>query len=160
MTKSGVRVTKDDVASTVEAIKAMSTRRVYVGVPGETSERGEDINNVALAFIHDRGSPAANIPARPFLQPGINAKRDEISARLAAALKPNKLSVAALNVALEQAGLIAQTSVKKVIVSQDGFTPLKAATLSARKRANFQGTKALIWTGKLLNSITYVVRDA
>jgi hypothetical protein len=65
----------------------------------------------------------------------------------------------AVDQALNAGGLVAQSSVKKQIVSQEGFSPLKQGTLAARKRNGFNGTKALIRTGQLLNSISYVVRE-
>ena len=65
---------------------------------------------------------------------------------------------AAIEKANNKAGLVAQAAIKNTLRSGEGFPPLADATLAARKRAGFTGTKPLIWTGQLLNSITYVIR--
>lgn len=154
-----VKLIKDNMAEFLAGVNAMDKKRVYVGVPGNESERSEDITNVSLAYIHDRGSPKVNIPARPFLQPGIDSARAQIEARMKKAAASPNWSPALLDQTLEQVGTIAQSSVKKQIRSQEGFTPLAKSTLKAREKKGFKGTKALIHTGKLLNSISYVVRD-
>lgn len=65
---------------------------------------------------------------------------------------------AAIEKANNKAGLVAQAAVKNTLRAGEGFPPLADATLAARKRAGFTGTKPLIWTGQLLNSVTYVIR--
>jgi hypothetical protein len=68
---------------------------------------------------------------------------------------------ASIEIALNKAGLIGQNHVKNQIVNGD-FAQLKNSTIAARmrRRKNRQaGTKPLIDTGQLLNSVTYVVRE-
>lgn len=152
-------ITKDSVAAFAAGVRAMMRREVYVGVPGETADRGEPVNNAALAYIHDKGSALANIPARPFMEPGIRDVQDQITASLKSALDVAQLTPATLEQSLNRAGITAVVAIKKRIVSQEGFAPLKPSTLAARKRKGRNRTKALIDTGEMLNSIKHVVRD-
>ena len=66
---------------------------------------------------------------------------------------------AAVDKGLNAAGLIAQASVKNRIRNGVGFAPLSEKTLAQRKAQGKSGTKPLIRTGQLLNSITYVVKE-
>jgi len=133
---------------------------VLVGVPAEYGARKDEgaMNNATLAYIHDNGSPAANIPARPFMQPGIEAGRERISKLLEqgarAAMYGNAGSV---EQALQKAGLVAQANIRAAINS--GLPPaLAPSTLAARKARGRTGEKPLVDTGQLRNSINYVVR--
>jgi len=137
---------------------------VLVGVPNDTTGRktvpGEKqaMNNATLAYIHDNGSPAANIPARPFMKPGVEEVHERIVKTLEkgaqAALHNNPEGVER---ALGIAGLTAQSSVRRVINA--GIEPgLADSTIAARKARGRTGTKPLIDTGQLRNSINYVVR--
>lgn len=155
-----MKVTKDNVESMLAAVKAMANDRVLVGIPSDKApRRGEPLNNATLGYIHEHGSPARNIPARPFLKPGVVAAKDKISAVLRRYAKEAFDDKTAILKGLEAAGLVAQSSVKNQIRSSIGMAPLKAGTLAARRRKGAKGEKPLIRTGQLLNSITYVVRS-
>jgi len=65
-----------------------------------------------------------------------------------------------ITAALTKAGIVAQNSVKAAITKGEGFAPLADATVKARQRKGFKGTKPLIRTGQLRNSITYIVKGA
>ena len=152
---------------------------VLVGVPAEKAQRKEEnqpMNNATLAYIHDNGSPAANIPARPFMRPGIYAAQDKITGALrAGAVQALDGKTAAVERSLNIAGLTAQSSIRGVI--NEGIAPpLADSTLEARARRGSKsakhelnarsqgmtlgnaGAKPLIDTGQLRNSINYVVR--
>ena len=156
-----VEVVKDITDKVLANIQKMASQRLLIGIPAQKAARkGDPINNAALGFIHENGSPARNIPARPFLVPGVRAATPKcLSVLKQSGQAALKAGPEALEKGLNAAGLIAQSAVKRQIVSQEGFTPLKAGTLAARKRKGFKGDKALIRTGQLLNSITYVVRE-
>lgn len=155
-----LKITKDNVAALLSNIHAMTRKEVLVGVPGESAGRnGEAINNAALAAVHNNGSPVNNVPARPFLVPGIENAQGQILRLLEAGARRGLEKPGEVEDALERAGIVAAVSVRKVIVSQEGFEELKPGTLKARQRKGFQGTKALIQSGQLLNSITHVVRN-
>lgn len=156
----------DNSEEIYEAIKELTSSEVLVGVPAGEAEReaqasdikdavGQPINNAALAYIHDRGAPEANIPARPFMEPGIEGEQENIEKRLSnaakAALEGNVRSV---ENNMSAAGMVAAAGIKRKIT--EGIPPpLAASTISKRRSRGFMGTKPLIETGQLRNSITY-----
>jgi hypothetical protein len=164
-----VTVTKDLSATVTVALRALSRRRVLVGVPAANNSRPDgQIGNAALAYIHSFGAPEANIPPRPFMEPGITAAQPAINTAFQYAAK------AALNgdmqkcdANLDIAGIKAANSIHAVI--QAGIPPpLKPATVAARRRRSAgssyrrqasvaSDTTPLIDTGELLKSLTYVV---
>lgn len=144
----------------LKAMSALVKSEVLVGVPAESTERadGEPINNATLGYIHETGAPAAGIPARPFLIPGVAAVEDKVADQLGkgaqAALKGDQRGV---DQRLHAAGLVAETSVKNTINA--GIDPALAdSTIAARQARGRTGTTPLVDTGKLRNSITHVVR--
>jgi hypothetical protein len=117
-----------------------------------------DANNALLGYVHEYGSPAQNIPARPFLHPGINNARAGIERHMKKAAQLALLGKSdEVTGELEKVGLIAMVSVQRKI-NAGPFEPLKPATLAARRRRGRTGTKPLIDTTQLERSITYVVR--
>jgi hypothetical protein len=154
-----VRVTKDNVRSLLSNIEQMSKKRVYIGISGEVAARpGEPISNSQIGYIHEFGSPINNIPAAPHLRPGVEDALPAVSSELKKAARLALKSPGAYETGLERAGIKAVSSVRKRIVSQQGFPELAEGTKRARKRKGFKGTKRLIQTGQYLNAITHVVR--
>ena len=148
----------------LKAVAELTKARTLVGVPAEEAgrdpEEGEPdpLNNAEIAYIQDNGAPEANIPARPFMRPGIMDARDKIVARMKSGtiktLKGDKQAPMAM---FEAVGLIAQAAIRKRI--NDGpFAPLSPRTLAERLRRGRTGTRPLIDTGQLRNSINYVIR--
>jgi phage gpG-like protein len=159
-----ILVKNDRTGAVALALKLMGSLEVLVGIPAEKAPRTsaeaktQPINNAALGYIHNYGSPTQNIPARPFMEPGIKDARAGIEESL------QRAGVAALDgnpdkmmQSLHAAGIKASTSVKNKINSNIP-PPLGESTLAARRRRGRTGTKTLIDTGQLRNSITYVVR--
>ena len=158
--KSGVTVTKDKTRDLFKAISELTKRDVLVGVPEDAPDRrGEGISNAALAYIHNFGAPAANIPARPFLYEGIDDAQGKIASQLG---KGGKAALdgdsAGVNKALNSVGLVAQNAVRARINEGD-FAPLAPSTIAARKRMGDDDPKPLVVSGQLRNAITYVVVD-
>lgn len=154
-----VKVTRDDAKALIANIEAMVGKRVLVGIPDTKDGRGDGpIGNAGLGYIHENGSPARNIPARPFLIPGVRSVEGKAAALLKAAAQAGKFEKGHIDKALHQTGLMAQAAVKNRIRTGEGFAPLDEKTIRARKRNGFKGTKPLIRTGQLMNSITYVLR--
>ncbi|HLH04953.1 MAG TPA: hypothetical protein VKX25_19450 [Bryobacteraceae bacterium] len=157
------KVTKDNVGELLRSLQELARRDVLVGVTEERSDRDDPeagtLGNASLAYIHEHGSPVQNIPARPFLEPGIQAAKERVAGMFekAAQAALDGKEAAAVQ-ALDKAGLIAQNTVRARITSGP-FAPLAQATLAARRRRGRTGTKPLIDTGQLRNSITYVVRE-
>jgi hypothetical protein len=156
----GVKMTKDNVSVVLRSIQQLASNEVLIGIPASTTERqdGEPINNATIGYIQETGSPVNNLPARPFLVPGVEsaqkAATDELKKGADDAMDGN---AQAADKALHRAGIIASNSVKAKINS--GIAPeLALSTLAARRRRGRTGTTPLIDTGSLRNAITYVLR--
>jgi hypothetical protein len=161
-------------------MKLLSKKEVLVGIPAEEAQRDDagEPSNAVLGYIHNFGSPKRNIPARPFMYPGIERARDRVVASLrrglVAALSGNPGGV---DVALNAAGLAAQNAIRRVIsdkIPPDIAVSTKLGRL--RKLAKYRTAAPadrrvqaeawlerdftpLIETGQLRNAITYVVRS-
>lgn len=184
-------IKKNKAPEVLKALRDLTGAEVLVGIPESTTERqdgkGEDITNAALGYIHEFGAPAANIPARPFLIPGVENSLDRSTQQLELAAKAAlKGDASAMDMRMEMAGQIAATSAKREI-SYGDFVPLKPSTVRNRLRGrntksrreaeqeylrlvsggmseedaqSAAGIRPLIDTGALRNSITSVVRKA
>jgi phage gpG-like protein len=152
-------VTKDNTAAVLQTVQNMARKLVLIGIPASAPPRDGEETNAAIGFLHEHGSPVRNIPARPFLKPGMEQAAKKCAEVLGKFAKSAFDNPSDIDKGLSAAGLIAQTSVKKRIVSGEGFAPLSDRTLAERAAKGAKGTKPLIRTGQLLNSITYVVRE-
>lgn len=75
-----------DLSFIKEAIGTLENAKVYVGIPeAETTRKGEPVTNAGLLFIHTNGSPLRHIPARPVIEPSIEANHAELEEGLHAA---------------------------------------------------------------------------
>lgn len=189
MTTRTFTVTKDKVKIIIDAIRGMEGKHVLVGIPESNADRSsegkEPITNAALGYIHEFGSPAANIPARPFLIPGVRKATPRTLPHLRAACeKALDGDATRSDIELTKAGLIAESSARREITIGD-FVPLSPVTVAhryiargtktRRKSENrylelidlgmspasaqaAAGIKPLINTGQLRRSITSVVR--
>jgi len=155
-----INITVDNLRQFDAALQLLKRKQVLAGVPEAKARRkGEPINNATLAAIHDKGSPSQNIPARPFMEPGIKSVGAQIEQKLLTAgqavldgdsVKTEK--------ALQAVGLIAQNGLRTRVNSN--IPPaLKPATLAARRRRGRTGTRTLVSGGELRNSLTYAVKD-
>ena len=179
-----VKKTLDRTSDLKKALKALAKSQVLVGIPASSSDNAREdgpITNSELGFIHEFGAPEANIPARPFLVPGVKASWEKANKLLASGaqkvLQLNPNPAATVTRTLEEAGLLAQGEVVQQI--NEGIEPpLADSTLKARARRGDKGAikelenrkndeapstsdvKPLIDSGQLKQSITYVVKDA
>lgn len=161
MKQPTLTVTCDFTAEFNKIVRRFKRDEVLVGIPESDTERDEDspINNATLLAINDFGSPANNIPARPVMEIGIRNAQEAIAEQFKkAAVGALSKGLAALSPAYNRIGIIASTSVKKAINSQQDIEPPADSTLAARRSRGFKGTKALIVTGQMRNAITYVVK--
>ena len=150
-----VVITLDRVDEVFRMVAALDKHAVYVGFPGDTQARGGGpLNNPTLAYIHEHGAPAANIPARPFLEAGIANAEDNIlkafEAGLQAAMAGNN---AGLVNSLHRAGVIAVSAVQDKITTGP-FVPLQPKTVKRKG-----SSRPLIDTGQLRQAVSYVVRE-
>lgn len=154
-----VTITRDILPDVLRRVRDLTAKRVLVGIPASAEARqdGSPIGNAAIGYIQEFGDPEHNLPARPFLIPGVMAVQDKSIARL------RKAGEAALSGGdpvpqMTAAGLEAEASVKELITDIIP-PPLAPRTLAERKAAGFKGETPLIRTGSMRNSITHVIED-
>lgn len=153
-----VVLTKDQSADIVRRVRELTRKQVLVGIPAADNTRTDGpIGNAAIGYVMEYGSPDQNIPARPFLIPGVQAALPQATERL------RRAGEAALRGGdpvpqMTAAGLIAENAVKEGI--RDVIPPpLAPLTLARRKARGFTGTTPLIDTNQLLQSITSVIDE-
>lgn len=138
---TGVQVTKHNAEQVSENLRLLANLEVLVGFPEDSTERDPEpgekeapITNAALGYIHDNGAPEANIPARPFMGPGIEENRAKIEHALAGALKQGmRGNAVAMEQAMVAAGLTAKLGIQNKI--DEGIPPpLADRTLKNRAR--------------------------
>lgn len=181
---SGITIKKGaDLNELVANLQKIAGVEVLVGFPEDTTERDPDgdtptgITNASLAYIHDNGAPEQNIPARPFMAPGIESVQDKLADKLGQILKAAANGAPASTIAqgMTQVGIIAATGIKNTI--NEGIDPpLAPATLRARAARGRKGAqeelnrrkkgeapstafaKPLVDTGELRNAVSYAIR--
>lgn len=155
-----IKVTQDKVAATLKAIHMLVQQDVMVGVPMSNDDRpdGAPITNAEIGYIEEFGAPAANIPARAHLVPGVEGAEKQIGVQLKkgakAACEGDRNGVMD---ALEAAGFIGEMAVKAKITNVIP-PPLASSTLAARRRRGRTGETPLLDKGEYRNSITHVIR--
>lgn len=161
-----LKVTKDGMGELRKRLAKLAEHQVLVGIPADNAGRLIDpeqpdkglINNAAIGYIMESGSPAANIPARPWLKPGVvDAKAEIVEHYKAGAKAVLDGRLADPDRVHEAVGLVAEAAVKKRITDGE-FTPLAPATIAARKRRGRKSEKPLTDTGQMRNAVTHVVR--
>lgn len=193
-----VKQTADQTAAIRRAVANLTGHDVFIGVPANEDERGDikkkdhgthgraghGINNAELSYIHEFGAPAAGIPARPHLIPGVEKiipeAVEKLKAAAAGAFKGNEQAV---DKALNDIGRMGQNEVRAMFQAND-WEPLKPETLdykpllkndegkvltyekgrrkgeSKRGRSRREQGKLnpLLVTAQLMKSHTYVIR--
>lgn len=178
--KPGLTVKGKGLDEVRDSIRKLAEQEVLVGFPVETTERDEaqeGITNAALGYIHDNGMPEQNIPARPFMGPGIARARDAISRGLYAAARRTLMGIpGAAEAGLHMVGLKAKLAIQNTI--NEGVPPpladstlrrraakgRKGAILELENRAKGEApstalAKPLIDSGQLRNAVNYVIRS-
>jgi hypothetical protein len=145
-----------------KSIDILLSKRVLVGIPQSNDARADGpVGNAALGYIHHYGSPARNIPARPWLIPPIEKMRDVIADHFR---KMGGLALAHKRAELETAqndlGMLAVGKVQEYLTTSSNFAPLKESTIAARARKHRPPPyNPLIDSGSLRRSVTYVIRN-
>lgn len=170
----GVEVKVKSSDAVLKALAKLKKTEVLVGIPEGSTREDTPLTNAELGFIHENGSPASGIPARPFLVPGVTHGFPEIRKNLEAAVKAAYRGKVGMSMKLlDQAGTAGASAVEKEISTAD-FAPLKPSTIANRnksrgtvgKRENEkagsegfgQGIRPLINIGRLRDSITHIVK--
>ena len=137
--------TIDRTTQVLKCVEALTTSDVLVGIPRENNARKDSpIGNAAIAYVHEYGSPAHNIPARPFLHPGVK----KIQKRAIAMLRQGALGCLRgetnVDKTLNAVGMLARNSVVEAITDPSPpFVPLRPATIRARLRRTQAGRRKL-----------------
>ena len=136
----------------------ITVQAVYVGIPEEKTGRKEgSVTNAQLMYIHTNGSGLKNIPARPVIEPAIEApgNKEQISEELAESARAmmdgeNDLALRHLKLA----GMTGQNAARLWFVDpRNGWAENSPETIR-RKGSD----KPLIDTGQLRKAIIYVVK--
>lgn len=158
---SGLTIKMDNLKRIMESIQHLTQYDCLVGFPDSGAARNEPgaPTNAYIAFIQERGSPAANIPARPFMIPGINAVRNRAIKLLEkAALAALEGDAEKSRIILNQLGLLGVAAVQRAITVGAGWPALSPRTLAARRARGVTRTHPLIDTGQLRQHVEYVIR--
>jgi hypothetical protein len=183
-----VRITVDRTADLAKRIAELTKTRVLVGVPSDDeqphlaagpvdpNERRDEsgttpINNATLAYIHDNGAPEANIPARPFMLPGMERAKPAVTRQLSAAgMAALGGDMKGMTQGFHGAGLKAVDGIRLTI--QEGIPPPLAQATINRRRQRTRGssyrrkaqtaadTKPLIDTGQMIAALSYIIRKS
>lgn len=149
---------------------------VLVGIPKDKTPRTEPgISNAALLFLHTNGSPLQKIPARPVIEPAIQAEgnremiADQLGKAAQSVLQGNPTE--ALHY-LTLAGQVGENASRAWFTDpRNNWPPNSPETIrrKVRKMSKQQLdekfktgeklTRPLIDTGQLRKSIIYVVRE-
>lgn len=177
---TGLKVTKDGLEQIKARVFDMTTQEVLVGFPEDTTERKNDelptaVTNATLAYIHDNGAPEQNIPARPFMIPGINDAKARVADKMGQMARAVVAGRDVVERGFIQVGTLVQTAIRKKI-NEGVPPPLADATLRARAARGRKGAQAeldaraqglpagtalakpLVDTGQLRNAVNWVIR--
>ncbi len=158
--KPNINVSSTDSLDKMRAsLKTIAQKRVLVGVPEDHGQRQSgEVTNAQLVYLHTHGSPLAGIPARPIIEPAIEAPDNQAlitkqlgaAARAALDQQPN-----ATNQHLNQAGMLGSNAAKRWFTDdRNGWAPNSPATIK-RKGSD----RPLIDTAQMRRSITFLVED-
>jgi hypothetical protein len=184
--RTGPQITiarKSGATALAKRMVGLSKLAAYVGVPaagrdartqqllnmaGKTTSKKKkarlkkaasgDVNNAELLFIHTNGSPINKVPARPVIQPAIEAggNRQAIASELVASVKATLSGdKETAEKKMLRAALAGQNAARKWFTDgRNGWAPNTPATVK-RKGSD----RPLIDTGALRASIVGVVRE-
>lgn len=184
--QTGMKTTVDNLGRLKRDLALLASVEVLVGFPEDTTQRTDaeedrEITNAAIAYIQDNGAPEQNIPARPFMRPGMDDAKPKVINKfiqLARALVSGKYPDPKnlVEVGFQQVGLLAQAALRKKI--NEGIPPpLSEYTLRQRAARGRKGAKEelanrakglapstqlakpLIDTAQLRNAVNYVIRN-
>src|SRR3569623_347400 len=107
---------RDNMRSILDTVGLLTRTEVLVGFPEDCTARRDpqEPSNAMFAYIHYFGSPANNIPARPFMYPGIHAIQEHAVTLLSrAAVEAMRGHPERVMQIMNSLGLLAQASVRR-----------------------------------------------
>lgn len=151
--------TTDATAKLKRDLRKLEKKQVLVGVPEDHGARQTGaITNAQLVYLHTHGSPLQGVPARPIIEPAIEAPDNKAlitkelgeAARALLDRKPEETERH-----LEQAGMLGRNAAIRWFVDpRNGWAPNSPETI-ARKGSD----QPLIDTAQMRRSITFLVED-
>ena len=143
------KIVKDNSGAALKRINDLVKTRVGIGFPGDTAphvsaDGKKSVSMALLGYVHEFGSPEKNIPARPFLVPGIESIKHDIADQLVRGAKAALLGDAtAADTTFHAIGLMAQAACRKKI-DEGGFAPLSERTIRERAERRYKDTGKLV----------------
>lgn len=150
----------DNAKKLEAALRFQKETSVLVGIPQKKTTRlGDPVTNAELLYIHSKGSPVNNIPARPVIEPAIADDHERLG----------KMMVQAFRLALDGqtdkaidqlklTGIRAQNVCRAWFLNPKNHWPPNSPRTAARKtKKGSTPPRPLIDTGELRKSITYVI---
>jgi hypothetical protein len=135
-----VTLVRDNIGRIRTAVAELTRARVYVGIPGDAPARKAEAGqktpptNAVIGYAMEYGLPEKNVPARPFLMPGVAAAQDEIATLMRRGLDlAISGDAAAPRRCLEHVGTVGARAVRDRIDSNVP-PPLALGTIEARAR--------------------------
>lgn len=165
--KSTLKRTGPGLGPIEKAVARLAKTRLLVGVPGDAAPRpavpgqkGTPPSNALVGYIMETGDAEMNIPARPFLRPGVRAALPEVQKgfhfAVVGALSGRPSDIAK---GFEYAGSAAVGSVKATMQA-GGFAPLAQSTIEARARRKYKDTGRAIGTKSSRDARSYLKLQA
>ncbi|MDR0805949.1 MAG: hypothetical protein LBN41_04265 [Enterobacteriaceae bacterium] len=150
----------DKLAKMEAVFDALDKKQIKVGF--FDSAKYTDGTSIAyIAAIQELGYPEGGIPARPFIRPSITKNKSKYARGFYSAAKKALSGESDITSGLSIIGDVAVGDIKEGIEAV--ITPeLKPATIAARARKHSKGkatSKPLVYTGKMLESVTHAVED-
>ena len=129
---------KDDTDKIFARIRDLTKINVLVGIPEDHNARdnppGDEIGNAAAGYLNEHGYPPTNLPARPFLVPGVMAAEKDVASNFkSAAIAAMSGDTGKVDSQLTQAGMAAVREVRRAI-QYGNFAPLSPYTIANRWR--------------------------
>jgi hypothetical protein len=141
------------------ALAKLAKAEVFVGVPEDHTLRNSgEMTNAGLVYLHTHGSVLHDVPARPIIEPAIEAADNKALivkelGNAARSLMDQKASETSAH--LDKAGMLGREAAQRWFTdSRNNWPPNSAATI-ARKGSD----KPLIDTGQLRRAMDYVVEE-
>lgn len=141
-----------------EILEYVDKHEIAIGI-FENSLYADGKPIAGIMAVHEYGSPAAGIPARPVFRPTIQAKAAEWQRQIGLGVIASLDRRTTISKALEAVGLVAAGDVRRYL-SKLQTPELAEATVDARRRRSASGEasdKPLVDTGQMLRAITSVV---
>ena len=166
----------DGLAKLAADLQKISNMDVLVGVPESNAARKEEgINNAQLLALHTKGSPLQKIPARPVIEPAIEASgnKEQIAEQLGiAAQLVLDQNVPGAHAQLQKTAMLGQNVARSWFTDpRNNWPPNKIATVRAKmskmtSKQVFEAvdsgtpiTRPLVDTGALRQAIIGICRE-